>query len=61
MTPAHVFSCVVWNIFKETLFTEHIWPTVSDYNFIERTTLTFRTNTLRINASEVMVLIKGIL
>ena len=41
-----------------TLVREHLWVTASDYTFIERKTSTFRTKTLRIIASEIMVLIK---
>ena len=58
MTPAQVLSCEFCEIFKNTLFTEHLRETASDYTFIEKKTSTFRTKTLRINASQIMVLIK---
>ena len=28
---AQVFSCKFWKIFKNTLFTEHLWATASDW------------------------------
>ena len=58
MTPAQVFSCEFCEIFKNTLFTEHLRATVSDYTFTERKTSTFGTKILRINSSQIMVLIK---
>ena len=58
MTPAQVFSCEFYKIFKSTLFTEHLGATASDYTFIERKTSKFLTKTLRINALQIMVLIK---
>ena len=57
-TPAQVFSYEFCEIFKNTLFAEHLRATASDYTFIERKISTFRTKTLRINASQIMVLIK---
>ena len=45
-------------MFKNTCFKEHHRATASDYTFIERKTSTFRTKTLRIYTSELMVLIK---
>ena len=29
-TLAQVFSCEFWEIFKNTLFTEHLWATASE-------------------------------
>ena len=58
MTPAQVFSYEFCEMFKNILFKEHLRATASDYTFIERKTTTFRTKTLRINASEIMFLIK---
>ena len=42
-------------IFKNTLFTEQIWTTTSDYTFIERKISIFRIEKLRINALEIIV------
>ena len=58
MTPAQTSSYEFCEVFKNTLFTEHLRATVSDYTFTDRKTSTFRTKTLTINASEIMVLIK---
>ena len=55
MTPAQIFSC---EIFKTTVFKEHLRATTSDHTLFKRKTSTFRTKTLRINTSEIMVLIK---
>ena len=56
----HRHSCKFWEIFKNPLFTEPLQTTAFDYTFIERKTSMFQTKTLRINASEIMVLIKKI-
>ena len=58
MTPAQIFSCEFCEIFKTTVFTEHLRATTSDHTLFKRKTSTFRTKTLRINTSEIMVLIK---
>ena len=55
MTPAQIFSC---EIFKTTVFKEHLRATTSDHTLFKKKTSTFRTKTLRINTSEIMVLIK---
>ena len=44
--------------FTNTLFTEYLRVTASDYTFIKRKTSAFRAKTLRTNASEIMVLTK---
>ena len=58
MTPAQIFSCEFCEIFKTTVFTEHLRATTSDHTLFKRKTSTFRTKTLRINTSEIMALIK---
>ena len=45
-------------IFKNTLFTEQIWTTTSDYTFTERKISIFRIKKLRVNALEIVVFIK---
>ena len=54
MTRAQFFSCKFCEISKNTLFTEHLRATASDYG---RKTSIFRTKNLRINALAIIALI----